>query len=75
MAELYVGHCDDGIHLCCLAAARREGYTRAVAVLLDDDRYRSWWSSLPEDDPAYGYWKLKARRHLADYLETVQDQP
>lgn len=49
-----------------------DGYARAVAVLRDDNRYHHWWTRLPEQDPAYGYWQGPARRHLADYLETIE---
>lgn len=27
----------------------------------------------PAGNPVYGYWEAPARRHLADYLETVAD--
>lgn len=51
---------------------RAEGFAEAVAMLRDDDRYADWWTKLPQQDPAYGYWERPARRHLADYLETVK---
>lgn len=52
-----------------LAVAESRGYRRAIEALRDDDRYRNWWSSngtLP-DGPI--------RRHLADYLETIAEDP
>lgn len=51
--------------------AHAAGFARAVAMLRDDQRYANWWTALPQQDPAYGYWQAPARRHLADYLETV----
>jgi hypothetical protein len=54
-------------------AAEARGFARAVAMLRDGERYRAWWTSLKPGDPAYGYWEAPARRHLADYLETVAD--
>lgn len=51
--------------------AYKAGFAAAVAMLRDDARYTNWWTALPEQDPAYGYWQQPARKHLADYLETV----
>lgn len=51
--------------------ARAAGFAQAVAMLRDDQRYANWWTALPQQDPAYGYWQAPARRHLADYLETI----
>lgn len=55
-------------------ASDAAGYARAVAVLRDDERYRTWWTALPEADPAYGYWQGPVRRHLADYLEAIEGE-
>lgn len=54
-------------------AAEERGFARTVQMLRDDDRYRAWWTSLKPGDRSYGYWEAPARRHLADYLETVAD--
>ncbi len=54
-------------------AAFARGFAAAVAMLRDDDRYRRWWTSLKPGDASYGYWEAPARRHLAEYLETVAD--
>lgn len=51
--------------------ARSGGFAEAVAMLRDDARCERWWTSLPSDHPAYGYWQNPARRHMADYLETI----
>lgn len=48
------------------------GFAEAVAMLRDDSRYQDWWTSLPKDHPAYGYWQNPARKHMADYLETIK---
>ncbi len=57
------------------ASARAAGFAEAIAMLCDDDRYQRWWTKLPEQDPAYGYWQAPARKHLADYLQTVGVAP
>lgn len=54
-----------------LAAARAAGYAEAVEVLRDDERYRDWWSALPQEHPDYGYWSANAREQFAAYLEAV----
>lgn len=51
--------------------AEQRGYQRAIETLRDDSRYQHWWTRLDEQDPAYGYWQRPARRHLANYLETL----
>jgi hypothetical protein len=53
--------------------AARAGYAEAVARLRDDDRYRNWWSAdgAWQHKPTGRYWDAPARKHLADYLETV----
>lgn len=56
-----------------VAEAEQRGYQRAIQILRDDERYRDWWSTLPPGSPDV-YWHGPGRRHLADYLETI-DEP
>lgn len=47
------------------------GYAGAVTRLRRDSEYRRWWSLLRPTDPDFDYWGVRARGHLADYLEST----